>query len=205
MSQTDILIIYTDGASRGNPGAAAFAYVIRCDGQPTIEVAGRLGETTNNQAEYTALVRALEHALRLGPDHRVILHSDSELMVKQMNGEYRVKNEALRSLYDEARKLLHNFDEVTIMHVRREQNKRADELCNIALDGGKPAAAPRTKSKASTPAPARAAAVREDAIDCLRSAAAAWARGKPNDPDPAAVWEQLWSILEENGIIKPPK
>jgi ribonuclease HI len=102
MSQAPHLIIHTDGASRGNPGPAAFAYVIERDGQVLHEEAGRLPDTTNNQAEYTALVRALEHALRLGPEHRVTLHSDSELMVKQMNGQYRVKDAGLRPLYEEA-------------------------------------------------------------------------------------------------------
>jgi ribonuclease HI len=136
MAESVVLTIHTDGASRGNPGDAAFAYVIARDGQPPIEEADCLGQMTNNQAEYTALVRALEHALELGPHHRVILHSDSELMVKQMNGEYRVKNGELRELYEEARALCARFDgPVTIRHVRRERNKRADELCNEALDG----------------------------------------------------------------------
>src|SRR6266566_7182269 len=113
------LIIHTDGASRGNPGAAAFAYVIYRDGEPDIEEAGCLGEMTNNQAEYTALVRALEHALELGSENRVIVHSDSELMVKQLNGEYRVKNEELRPLYEEAVRLRRRFRQpVTLRHVR---------------------------------------------------------------------------------------
>lgn len=136
MEEAAVLTIYTDGASRGNPGAAAFAYVISRDSQPPIEQAGCLGQMTNNQAEYTALVRALERALELGPQHRVLIHSDSELMVKQMNGEYRVKNEDLRSLYEQACSLRRRFEgPVTIRHVRREQNKRADQLCNEALDG----------------------------------------------------------------------
>ena len=136
MTEVLVLTIHTDGASRGNPGEAAFAYVISRDGQPPIEEADCLGEMTNNQAEYTALVRALEHALELGARHRVIVHSDSELMVKQMNGEYRVKNEELRDLYEQACALRRRFDgPVTIRHVRREQNKRADQLCNEALDG----------------------------------------------------------------------
>lgn len=136
MDEATVLTIYTDGASRGNPGEAAFAYVINRDDQPTIEGAGRLGQMTNNQAEYTALVRALEHALELGPQHRLLVHSDSELMVKQMNGEYRVKNEDLRDLYEQACALRRRFEgPVTIQHVRREQNKRADQLCNEALDG----------------------------------------------------------------------
>jgi ribonuclease HI len=136
MDEATVLIIYTDGASRGNPGEAAFAYVINRDGQPPIEEADRLGQMTNNQAEYTALIRALEHSLELGTHHRVIVHSDSELLVKQMNGEYRVKNEDLRGLYEQACALRQRFEgPVTIRHVRREQNRRADQLCNEALDG----------------------------------------------------------------------
>ncbi len=136
MPEATVLTIHTDGASRGNPGAAAYAYVIRRDGEPPIEEADCLGQMTNNQAEYTALVRALEHALELGTQHRVLIHSDSELMVKQMNGEYRVKNEELRGLYEQACALRNRFEApVTILHVRREQNKRADQLCNEALDG----------------------------------------------------------------------
>lgn len=136
MAETEVLTIFTDGASRGNPGAAAFAYVISREGQPPIEEAECLGDTTNNQAEYTALVRALERALQLGPHHRLLIHSDSELMVKQMNGEYRVKNAELRDLYEQACALRQRFEgTVTIRHVRRALNKRADELCNQALDG----------------------------------------------------------------------
>ena len=82
-----LLTIHTDGASRGNPGEAAYAYVIARDGAPPIEEAGRLGLMTNNQAEYTALVKALEHAAELGTHHRLLIHSDSELMVKQMRGD----------------------------------------------------------------------------------------------------------------------
>jgi ribonuclease HI len=136
MAEATVLTIHTDGASRGNPGDAAFAYVIERDGQTPIEEADCLGQMTNNQAEYIALIRALERALELGTHHRVIVHSDSELMVKQMNGEYRVKNEELRGLYEQACALRGRFEgPVTIRHVRREQNKRADKLCNEALDG----------------------------------------------------------------------
>src|SRR5215471_21198318 len=118
MAEPAVLTIHTDGASRGNPGDAAFAYVIARDGQPPIEEADCLGSMTNNQAEYTALVRALEHALELGAAHRLLIHSDSELMVKQMNGEYRVKNEELRDLYEQARRLADRFEgPVTFKHV----------------------------------------------------------------------------------------
>ena len=134
MSDASVLRIHTDGAARGNPGEAAFAYVISRDGQEPIEVAGLLGRTTNNQAEYTALVRALEHARRLGRDHRLVVHSDSELMVKQMNGEYRVKNEALRQLSLEASRHARRVGKVRYTAVRREQNELADRLVNEALD-----------------------------------------------------------------------
>lgn len=127
------VIIYTDGAARGNPGPAAFAYVISREGQADIEESGCLGSATNNVAEYTALVRALTHALSLGATH-ALLHSDSELLVKQMNGEYRVKHADLKPLYLEAKRLAGQIGAVTIRHVRREQNSRADELCNEALD-----------------------------------------------------------------------
>src|SRR5262245_3527425 len=102
MSETDVFTIHTDGAARGNPGPAAFAYPIERPGAPAIEVKGRLGETTNNVAEYTAVLRALEHARRLGA-RRVAVLSDSELMVNQMTGKYKVKHEGLRPLYEEAR------------------------------------------------------------------------------------------------------
>jgi ribonuclease HI len=203
MTEVLVLTIHTDGASRGNPGEAAFAYVISRDGQPPIEEADCLGEMTNNQAEYTALVRALEHALELGARHRVIVHSDSELMVKQMNGEYRVKNEELRDLYEQACALRRRFDgPVTIRHVRRGQNKRADELCNEALDG-KRCAMPRAATLAAeiakvSPQPS----VREEALTCLHDAAAAWSRGS-GEPTPEQVWQRLTEVLQRHGVKLP--
>src|SRR4051812_13830594 len=97
---SDAYIIHTDGGSRGNPGPAAYAYVIERPGTPAIEVKAFLGRTTNNIAEYTGLVKALEHARALGA-RELVVHSDSELMVKQLRGEYKVKNEGLRPLYEE--------------------------------------------------------------------------------------------------------
>src|SRR5262249_51058327 len=107
------MTIHTDGAARGNPGPAAFAYVIQRDGQQTIKEAGLLGETTNNVAEYTALIRALEHAKKL-EGKRLQIRSDSELLVKQMNGHYRVKNAQLFDLYQEAKELVRQFERVEI-------------------------------------------------------------------------------------------
>ncbi len=204
MNEAGVLTIYTDGAARGNPGPAAYAYVIEQNGSPPIEAKGLLGHTTNNVAEYTALVRVLEHAARLGA-RRLLINSDSELLVKQMNGEYQVKNEDLRALYNQARALARPFEAVTIRHVRREQNRRADELCNEALDGGrKPSAAPAPRKKPAGPvAPERRQAVREEALLCLQAAAGAWARGNPNQPPAEQVWDQLWSILEEAGVLRP--
>ena len=105
------------------------------DGQPVIEDQGCLGKMTNNQAEYMALIHALERAAVLGTHHQLLIRSDSELMVKQMRGEYRVKDPGLRPLYGKARLLWDRFDpSPKIVHVPRAQNTCADELCNRALD-----------------------------------------------------------------------
>ncbi|HTU23054.1 MAG TPA: ribonuclease HI family protein [Gemmataceae bacterium] len=210
MAEPAVLSIHTDGASRGNPGEAAFAYVISRDSEPIVEEAECLGQMTNNQAEYTALVRALEHALELGAQHHVLVHSDSELMVKQMNGEYRVKNEELRDLYEQACALRKRFDgPVTIRHVRRAQNKRADQLCNEALDG-KRCATPRSRGADATPLAgaveiaksAPPSNVRSEALKCLREAATAWSRGT-GEPTPEQVWQRLTEVLERHGVKLP--
>jgi ribonuclease HI len=186
----DTLQINIDGAARGNPGPAAFAFVIRQAGRLLVEEAGSLGRQTNNVAEYTALVRALEHAAQLGAKRLLIL-SDSELLVKQMNGAYRVKNADLKVLHDEAQQLRRNFDAVTIRHVMREQNPDADRLCNEVLDGVRPSG-PRT-------APTRADPTREAALECLRTALTAWRDGRSDAPSAEAVWEQLGAILRARG------
>ncbi len=192
MAEPVLLTLYTDGASRGNPGEAAFAYTIAGDGVPSIEEAGCLGRITNNQAEYTALVRALEHALRLGPDHRLLIHSDSELLVKQMRGEYKVKNEELRELFAQASRLVRQFTgDVKFKHVRREHNKRADELCNLALDG-KPLTSSLRQVASSEGGPAF---LSEEALSCLREAGAL--------PDAETVWKQLLRILRKHKVKVP--
>jgi ribonuclease HI len=206
MSDTAVYTIHTDGAARGNPGPAAFAYVITRDGAPVDEHAACLGKTTNNVAEYTALVRALERAGQLSAQ-RLVVHSDSELMVKQMNGQYQVKSEDLRGLYEQAKQLSKQFHLVSFVHVRRGQNSHADRLCNEVLDGAQRPTAPagRARKKSAGVAPAREDAIRDEAVTCLRSAAAAWARGDARTPAPEAVWEQLWSILEEQGVVRPAR
>ena len=194
-----LLTIHTDGAARGNPGPAACAYTITGDGIEPIEEADCLGEMTNNQAEYTALVRALEHAVRLGPQHRLLIYSDSELMVKQMNGLYRVKNEDLRGLWERAQQLRRQFPVVTISHVRREQNGRADELCNQALDGRRPARKPTVPPK--VPPPASGDGFEAEAVACLKTAALAWGSNGAAAPPPEEVWKQLKTILQRHGVL----
>jgi ribonuclease HI len=124
----------TDGGARGNPGPAAFAYVLEAaDGTVLAAHGETIGVATNNVAEYSGLIAGLEKALELGVrDVEVV--SDSELMVKQMRGEYRVKNEALRELSVRASRLAREIGSVTYTAVRREHNELADRLVNEALD-----------------------------------------------------------------------
>lgn len=126
--------IYTDGGSRGNPGPAAAGAVVKSSGGETLaEVMKYLGETTNNQAEYTAIIIGLEKARELGAT-QVDLFLDSELATKQLNGEYRVKDPGIAKRFVEVKNLLHAFTRVTFTHVRREKNKEADALVNKCLD-----------------------------------------------------------------------
>jgi ribonuclease HI len=128
------LVLYTDGAARGNPGpAGAGVRVESPDGAPIDELAEYLGEATNNVAEYHALLIGLERARALGAGH-VEVRSDSELLVRQMTGEYKVKNAGLRELVSRARVLERAFRSVAYVHVRREKNKEADRLANLAID-----------------------------------------------------------------------
>ena len=197
------VVVHIDGASRGNPGPAAFAFVIDLPSSSPVEECGRLGDTTNNIAEYTSLLRALQRARELGLS-RLHVHSDSELLVKQMNGEYRVKNTDLRNLFDQAQQLADQFESVRFTHVRREHNKRADELCNIALDAGKPKAAAKSKKDTSS-ATISADALREECVACLEAARGSWSARDKNAPTAEQVWEQLWSVLEESGALKKKK
>jgi ribonuclease HI len=124
----------TDGGARGNPGPAAYGYVLETDDGTLLDARGEtIGVATNNVAEYRALIAGLEKAVELGIDELEVV-SDSELLVKQMQGEYRVKNEALRELNDEANHLERKLDRVRYKAVRREHNELADKLVNDALD-----------------------------------------------------------------------
>ena len=139
MSAPDELVVYTDGGARGNPGPAAIGAVVF---DPSTEppavvatVSECIGVTTNNVAEYRAVIEGLKAARSLGP-RRVVLRADSQLVIRQLEGRYRVKQAHLRPLYEEARALLDGFPEIELTHVRREENVDADALVNAALDAG---------------------------------------------------------------------
>jgi ribonuclease HI len=124
----------TDGGARGNPGPAAYGYVLEAEDGTVLDVRGEaIGTATNNVAEYRALIAGLEKAVDLGVDSLDVV-SDSELLVRQMTGQYKVKNEALRELNDEASALASRLGRVTYTSVRREHNELADRLVNEALD-----------------------------------------------------------------------
>lgn len=123
-----------DGGARGNPGPAAIGVVVRDESGGVLEEVGeRIGDATNNVAEYRALIKGIERASALGADE-VELIGDSELIVKQMLGQYKVKNAGMKPLHAEASRALDAFSRWSIRHVRREQNGDADRLVNAALD-----------------------------------------------------------------------
>jgi len=130
----EVLHLHIDGGSRGNPGDAGFGvHVTAPDGAEVAELYGFIGQATNNVAEYQALLHGLRYALEHGA-RRVLVFSDSELVVRQIGGAYRVKHPAMIPLHREALSLMRQFTDVRVTHVRREQNKEADRLANRALD-----------------------------------------------------------------------
>ncbi len=131
------LILHTDGASRGNPGPAAFGIVLNdAHGQVVEEFGQAIGKATNNEAEYRGLLAGLDAALAKGATELEI-QLDSELLVSQLNGAYKIRAANLKPLFDEAKKKLKRFVRVQIIHVPRAQNARADKLANQALDAKK--------------------------------------------------------------------
>jgi ribonuclease HI len=162
------LLIHIDGGARGNPGPAGVGVVIESEDPAFVvhEAGYYLGVATNNVAEYQGLIRGLELAAQLKP-REIVIHSDSQLMVKQITGEYRVKDAKLKALYERAQSLLLKFDLWRVGHVYREDNRRADELANMAMDqkrdvivtdGKDFVAAGSTKSTAASIGSARTAA-----------------------------------------------
>ena len=126
--------LFTDGGSRGNPGPAAYAFVLEAEDGTVLDARGEtIGVATNNVAEYSALVAGLERAAEVGVSELEVV-SDSELLVKQMRGEYKVKNRVLQELFGEASRLARTIRRVRYTAVRREHNELADSLVNEALD-----------------------------------------------------------------------
>src|ERR1700728_4327518 len=132
----DEIVAYCDGGARGNPGPAGFGvYIQDSGGKALAELSEFLGTHTNNFAEYSALLAALEFAINNGHKSLRVI-SDSELMVKQMKGQYRVNSPELRPLYEEAKRRIARLDHFQIQHVLREKNRHADRLANVAMDRG---------------------------------------------------------------------
>jgi ribonuclease HI len=130
----DVITVQFDGGSRGNPGPAGIGVVLSAaDGTPLVTLGRFIGRATNNAAEYLALITGLQEAKKLGAK-RVAVRGDSELIVRQMRGEYKVRNADLRPLYEQAQSLLREFDEATIQHNYRHHNALADRLANLAMD-----------------------------------------------------------------------
>lgn len=129
------LTVNVDGGARGNPGPAAIGVVVRDAGGEVLEEVGeRIGEATNNVAEYRALLKGIELAAAHGGSELELL-GDSELVVRQVEGRYKVKNAGMKELHEEAKRALRDFDSWSIRHVRRKDNADADRLVNEALDG----------------------------------------------------------------------
>lgn len=127
------MILYCDGASRGNPGPAAYGFILFENDQIIMQAGGKLGNTTNNVAEYEGLLHGVRKAIELGA-RSLVIKADSELMVRQLNGIYKVKTPHIKVLFEKAKLELKKLAHVEVLHVRREENSLADELCNLALD-----------------------------------------------------------------------
>lgn len=132
--KADVIEIYVDGGSRGNPGPAGGGFAAYKGGVMVLEGSEFYGEKTNNQAEYLALRTALRESFGQFPEANVHCFMDSQLVVEQMNGNYKVKSENVRPLHKEVSLIAGQFKSFSIQHIRREQNKRADELANQAMD-----------------------------------------------------------------------
>ncbi|MDH5695301.1 MAG: ribonuclease HI family protein [Dehalococcoidia bacterium] len=127
------VVIYTDGASRGNPGPAAIAAIIKDEqGRLITSISQRIGQATNNQAEYRAIIAALEQAVSLGA-REIDIRLDSQLVVRQINGQYRVKKASLKPLYQRVNQLQHQLHGFAITYIPRQQNTEAHHLAHLAL------------------------------------------------------------------------
>ena len=166
------LVAHVDGGARGNPGPAAYGVMIEDEARrPVAELSEYLGTQTNNYAEYSGLLAALAYALKNG--HKALkVFSDSELMVKQIKGQYKVKNPALQDLHGNASKMIDDLDAFEISHVLRAKNRDADRLANLAMDRGMKRVAPAVSAAApasSTPAREVNGVVRNGVVEFLGS------------------------------------
>lgn len=126
--------IFTDGGSRGNPGPAAYGFVAKNKDKTLIKGFSTIGIATNNTAEYTAVIEALKKLSKTHKDEDLDFFLDSQLVVSQLTGKYKIKNESIKILVTEVKKLEKNFKKISYTHIPREQNKEADALVNLALD-----------------------------------------------------------------------
>ncbi len=136
LASSQSIEIFTDGGSRGNPGPSGGGYGIFKAGELVAEGSHFYGHKTNNQAEYLALRDALRRAYELYADQKIVCYMDSKLAVEQVNGRWKVKSENVKPLFEEVRRIADQFENFSIKHVRREQNKLADRLANEAMDRG---------------------------------------------------------------------
>lgn len=129
--------VWTDGASRGNPGPASFGTICEVDGKLTFQDSFEIGIKTNNAAEYAGLIYALSKLIKMGLENeQVIVKSDSQLMVRHISGEYKLKTKELLEYYLTAQNLISRFSNIKVIHVGREQNRSADRMANLAFEQG---------------------------------------------------------------------
>ena len=164
----ETITVRFDGGSRGNPGPAGIGVVLLApDNTPLVTIGRYIGRATNNVAEYKALIAGLEEAKKLGAK-KVIIRGDSELIVRQMNGQYRVKNADLRPLYERAQDLMNEFELAKIEHNYREDNSLADKLANLAMDRKRDVTDVDEAPPSPLDAPAPAATEKGDRFSCPR-------------------------------------
>ena len=167
--QIEQITVYIDGGSRGNPGPAAAGFILADHNGTQLQAKALfLGQTTNNVAEYTAIIKALEAVKQMGAKQLTVF-SDSELLVKQINGQYKVKSEQIRPLFRQTINLINEFEDCKVKHITRDKNKEADELVNQALNleqdiEGKPQAKPTPAAQNKKPCPPEAGKIRLGAL-----------------------------------------
>jgi len=162
----ELITVEFDGGSRGNPGPAGIGIVLRAaDGTPLITLGRFIGRATNNIAEYQALIVGLQKAQELGAK-KLLIRGDSELIIKQMKGEYRVRHPELKPLHEEAQALISKFKEARLEHNLRHKNALADKLANLAMDKKKEITEAEDDSPLDEPAPTPAAP--GDRLECMR-------------------------------------